>query len=127
MSFIHLSLAIAAQNPRKLSEFYVFATDGDLRSGFNEDHFLVVNCNGMTIHIYKPSEKFLWSNRGKVSALCLKQEPVSQPLLSLNQWVKRLTSKGASLVSCPTVESFGVEAWMSDPEGNYFLILAPKN
>jgi len=126
MSSIEISLAIASKNPRRISEFYVFAIDGELFTGLNEDHFLVVNCNGMTIQVYKPSEKLFWSTRGRTSALCLKQDPSSHPLFSLNQWVESLTSKGANLVSEPTIESFGVEAWMTDPEGNYFLILVPK-
>ncbi len=127
MSSIQVGLAIASKKPRKLSEFYVFATEGDLLSGFNQDHFLVVNCNGMTIEVYRPSEKEFWSDLGRASALCLKQEPSSQPLLSLNHWASSLIAKGANLISHPKIESFGVEAWMTDPEGNYFLIFIPNN
>ncbi len=126
MSSIQVGLAIASKKPRKLSEFYVFATEGDLLSGHNQDHFLVVNCNGMSIQIYKPSENFFYS-RGRAASLCLQKDPTSYPLAALNQWVESLLANGANLVSQPTIESFGAEAWMSDPEGNYFLILVPKD
>jgi len=35
MSSLKVSLVIASMKPEKLSEFYAFATNGDIKPGFN--------------------------------------------------------------------------------------------
>jgi hypothetical protein len=47
------------------------------------------------------------------------------PLPTIEKWVGVLISRDAKLAQEPTVEPFGAEAWMTDPEGNYFLIYVP--
>ena len=127
MSSIQLSLALASRDPQKLSEFYAFATNGDLQSGMNSNHFLIAHSNGFLIQIFCPAKKSSWSNRGRTAALCLQQAPSLNPLLTIGEWVDTLMSRGAVVVDHPKLESFGAEAWLTDPDGNYFLIFVPKN
>ncbi len=127
MSSIYLSWVIASRNPQKLSEFYAFATKGDLRDGVNKNHFLVVRDDGLNIQVYKPAEKRSWPKPGRRTALCLQQVPSSEPLFSAREWTQSLVVKGAVVVEEPKLEFFGAESWMKDPEGNYFLILVPLN
>ena len=127
MSSLQISLVIAANKPKKLSEFYAFATNGDLQAGIKSDHFSIVNSNGFHIQVYRPSKKESWINRGRAAALCLQQVPSSNPLHAISEWVAILLSRGAVVIDPPKLESFGAEAWLSDPDGNYFLIFVPKN
>ena len=123
---IQISLVIASEQPQKLSEFYAFATNGDLQQGKNKDHYLITHHNGMNIQVYRPSEKESFPNRSRMTALCLQQSPSLDPLLTINEWSSILASMGASICDDPRLESFGAESWMIDPEGNHFLIFVPK-
>ncbi len=125
MSTFQLSLVIASQEPQKLAEFYAFATKGDLQYGEDVHHYLIVNGNGMHIQIYRPSKKRAWSNKFAATSLCLQQSPSIDPLAQIDQCISRLVLKGASVVEEPRNESFGAECWLSDPDGNHFLIFAP--
>ena len=126
MSAIEFSLVIASQEPQKLSEFYAFATNGDLLPGSNDFQYWIVLSSGLKIKIYRPSQKLSFLYRGRSTALCLEQPPTTHPLLSVREWATTLIPRGASLVEDPKLESFGAESWMTDPEGNYFLLLVPK-
>ena len=127
MSSIQLSLALASREPKKLSEFYAFATNGDLQTGINRDHHLIVHTSGLSIQVYRPKINQSWSNRSNAAAVCLQQAPSAKPLSSINEWTDSLVSKGAKVISKPNIESFGVEVWLADPDGNHFLIFVPKN
>ena len=48
------------------------------------------------------------------------------PLLVIGDWLNCLISKGAFIVEQPIIEAFGAEAWMTDPEGNYLLVVVPN-
>ena len=125
MFAIQLSLVIASEQPQRLSEFYSFATNGDLQPGKNNHHYLIVHENGMNIQIYKPSEKRSFSNSSRRSALCLQQPPSLRPLIAIKEWSKRLETMGAVINEQPRLEPFGAESWMIDPEGNHLLIFVP--
>ncbi len=127
MCSIQPSLLIASHHPQKLSKFYAFATCGELQPGINNDHYLIIHRTGMNIQIYRPSLGRPWPKRGKAAALCLQQKSSINPLLSVNEWVERLISRGAGVVERPRLELFGAESWMIDPEGNYFVIFVPIN
>ena len=126
MSPIHLSVVIASSHPQKLSEFYAFATNGDLLPGISSDHYVISHPNGLSIQIYRPSKNRSWPDRGRSSALCLQETPSENPIFLISKWATSLISKGASIVEQPTLEVFGAESWLIDPEGNYFLIFVPK-
>ena len=125
MSFINLSLAVASAHPEKLAEFYAFATNGKLVRGQNQQHWKVSLGDGLMIHLYKPSQKDPIPIKGRAMALCLEQQASMTPLPTIEKWVGVLISRDAKLAQEPTVEPFGAEAWMTDPEGNYFLIYVP--
>ncbi len=125
MSSISLSLAIASNHPIKLAEFYAFATNGQLELGENKYHCKVILRDGLMIHLYKPSRNEPIPNKGRALSLCLQQEASIQPLITIKEWAGLLASGGAELAKEPTLETFGAEAWMTDPEGNDFLICVP--
>ena len=126
MTSIHLGLAIASNQPHKLSEFYAFATNGELCPGENEEHWRVTHENGMSVHLYKPSKNRPLPSSGSSAILCLSKGPTQDPLLSIREWLATLVSVGAIVDQQPRVESFGAESWLKDPEGNYFLIFVPS-
>jgi len=125
MFSIQLSLVIASDQPQRLSEFYAFATNGDLQLGKNKDHYLISPPNGMNIQIYRPSGKRSFSTPGRRSALCLQQPPSDSPLIAIKEWSKILVERGAVVNEHPRVEPFGAESWIIDPEGNHLLIFVP--
>ncbi|WP_320667896.1 VOC family protein [Prochlorococcus sp. MIT 1307] len=127
MSSIQLSVVIASREPQKLSEFYAFATNGDLRQGITNDHYLIDHQNCLSIQIYRPSDTQAWPKGGRASALCFQRTPSAEPLSSINEWIGSLVLKGAEVVEKPKLQSFGAESWLIDPEGNYFLIYVPKD
>ena len=127
MFSIQPSLVIASEQPQRLSEFYAFATNGDLQPGKNKDHFLIVHRNGMNIQVFKPSKERSFSNNSRRSAICLEQPPSSSPLIALNEWLEKLSSMGAVINESPRLEWFGAESWITDPEGNHLLIFVPIN
>ena len=126
MFTIQLGLVIASKHPKKLSEFYAFATNGEIRPGKSELHWRIVHKNGMTIHLYKPSLNRPCPEKGRASSLCLEQPPSLKPLLSIEDWAGTLILRGAKSVQSPKLESFGAEIWMMDPEDNHFLLLIPS-
>ncbi len=127
MSSIQISLVVASKHPRKLSEFYAFATNGELLPGENDQHWRVVQRNGISLHFYKPVTNRPWPNRGRAASLCLEKAASVEPLWAVNQWIESLVSRGATVDQQPKVELFGAESWMTDPEGNNFLIFVPSS
>ena len=126
MSFIKLGLAIASPHPKKLAEFYALATNGKLVLGTNQQHWTVELWHGLTIHLYKPSQNEPIPEKGRAMSICLEQEASISPSSTIKEWVRVLIACGAKLIKEPTLQAFGVEAWMSDPEGNDFLIFVPS-
>ncbi len=119
---------MASSSPKELSEFYAFATNGQSQQPKTTENFWIVRSGEMRIQIYCPSSKRAWPMRGSSSALCFQQSQSGDPIKDINEWVTSLVSRGASVVDQPKFESFGIEAWMADPEGNKFLIVvSPTN
>lgn len=57
-------------------------------------------------------------------ALCLQQNADGgDSAFLLQAWIQQATAQGGSLLEPPRHESFGVEAWLLDPEGNRLLLL----
>ena len=126
MAVSHLSFVIASKFPRQLAEFYALLTDSDCQNGFSSHDYFVVHAASFRIHIYNPSSVNPFPERGRVITLCLNSEPNSDPMRFLEEWLRILISRGASLVERPADQFFGAEAWMQDPEGNNFLVFVPK-
>ncbi len=126
MPSVEISLVIASMHPEKLSEFYLFATKGALKSGVNKDHYLIFDTRGVILQIYRPSSKCSVPIKGNSSSLCLQQKPSENPVLTLREWSESLVMRGARIVEEPRFETFGVESWLHDPEGNTFLLFVPS-
>ena len=126
MSSLQVSLVIASKKPKKLSEFYAFATNGYVKPGFDEDHYLIINPSGLKIQVYRPSQRKPLPDKGRASSLCLQHAPSIKPLSIISEWATSLIKRGATVFEQPKLESFGAESWLIDPEGNYFLIVVPR-
>ncbi len=127
MARIAAKLVLASLRPSVLAQFYAYAMDSEIKPGLNNSHFLVVNTEGFEIQIYKPSQYRSWPKRGRALSLSLQALPSNQPVLTLNDWVRNLKSKGAKLITEVRLEFFGAEAWVADPEGNAFLLVVPDS
>ena len=120
-----LSFVIPAKSPIRLAGFYSFVIGEEIQPGFNQDHLLICHPNGSTIQIYRPSGELSFPLTQNSMGLCFQGEPSTTPLNALEEWVGELLSKGAKIISSTSLQSFGAEAWLSDPEGNCFLLLVP--
>ncbi len=119
---------IASKNPQNLCKFYASAIHGEIVQGINNTHFWVYQkASKLKIQIYRPSRSKPWPLIGKALAPCLQNKASKNPLITLENWTEELISYGAIAIENPNLESFGAEAWMKDPEGNYFLAYVPKN
>ena len=58
-------------------------------------------------------------------ALCFEGYPVQDPINVIKGCIEEITSLGGELIEGPITEGFGVEAWFSDIEDNYFLVVIP--
>ncbi len=125
MSTPYVTSILASDRPYELSQFYSTAMNGEIQAGISNSHFRVVNTDGFTIQIYKPSKTLFSPLKGRAFALCLEAKPSSEPLVELAAWISSLEIKGAKLITSEKLEEFGAEAWLSDPEGNEFLLLVP--
>ena len=117
---------LASSNPYGLAQFYSFAMDAEIKSGFNNDHCLVTNYFGFTIQIYKPSMEISLPPKGNAVSLCLEASPSSTPIDSLKLWINKLISFGATAREELTVKCFGAESWIADPEENPILVFVPS-
>ena len=58
-------------------------------------------------------------------ALCFESDPVQDPINVIKACIEEIISFGGKLIEGPITEGFGVEAWFSDIEDNYFLVFVP--
>jgi len=100
--------------------------EAEIHVGIDPTHSWIVLDNDFRIQFYKPSSNKPWPSQGRTSALCFKLPPSNNPLEEIVLFRNQLFSMGATTVEPPIQKSFGVEVWMTDPEGNDFLILAPN-
>ena len=125
MEGITLNWVLAAEEPEQLARFYGLLLGMDPARGLSPHHWRLVMPGGMTLEIYRPSRHRPFPVRGRALAPCL-QRPASQdPLPSLLSWLERARELGAEVREEARLESFGAEAWLSDPEGNALLLLVP--
>ncbi len=120
-----LSLVIASPNPTRLAEFYSYALNVKAQVGSDENHYVIHQSNGKRIQIYKPSQDYLFTEAGRRVSFCLTASPSRNPLSSIEKWSLMLIARGATSLEEPSVQTFGAETWLADPEGNEFLILVP--
>ncbi len=126
MDLIGTSFLIASAKPRELSQFYALVCNGKVIKGFNSNHYLIMYSENYKIQIYKPSTEIFKSvEEPLVFSICFQKEPSLDPSFKLKEWCDELIALGSQTYKKPRAESFGAEAWMSDPEGNYFLLFVP--
>ena len=121
------SFVISSKSPRKLAEFYSSLIQGDLKIGNNNNHFYIDLSNGLKIHFYKASKDRHFPFKGSFSSICFQKETSNDTSETLSKWIASLIPVGAIVVEDIRNESFGSEAWLSDPEGNYFLLLVSND
>ena len=126
MSTQHFGFVIASSLPLKLAEFYSFAFEGELKSGYTNDDFSVSLPGGVNIYIYKPSRIFKELHKDSFTSLCVHSDAKEKPLDYLKDWLKTLVLKGSSVSVEPKLDDFGAEAWLKDPDGNRFLLFVPQ-
>tara|TARA_Y100001968_G_scaffold46041_3_gene36170 strand:+ start:1341 stop:1727 length:387 start_codon:yes stop_codon:yes gene_type:complete len=126
MSSIEISFVIASSYPKELAEFYAHFNEVEIHKGIDSDHYLLSLRNVLTIQIYRPSAKQSCPKGGRTIALCFQSNPSTDPIAKIKRWSSEITQIGGSIVSTPNKKSFGAELWLSDPDGNNFLIFAPS-
>ena len=126
MSFVETSFVIASSHPRELAKFYANVHQVEFHKGFSSSHYELKLSNGLKMMIYSPSQIKSFPLRGRATAICFQKGPSSNPLQILEEWILSLTKAGGNIVEKPNNEEFGAEAWISDPEGNDFLIFVPR-
>ena len=125
MALIEISLVVASQVQQKLAEFYGSVLGVNVQKGLTKSHCFILY--GETrIEFYRPSQNRLKPIKGSSQVICLKGPSSNDPISSLKEWSSKLVSKGGSVISEPSLEPFGGESCMADPEGNYFLIFVPN-
>tara|TARA_Y100001968_G_C18876568_1_gene489703 strand:- start:107 stop:508 length:402 start_codon:yes stop_codon:yes gene_type:complete len=125
MPFIGTSFVIASMRPKALAGFYGSINEVKVLEGYAPNYFVVPLQNGLRIQIYRPSLDQYDSSGGKTTAICFQKNPSSNPSVILKECSSDLIKLGATSTSNPRIESFGVEQWFSDPDGNEFLIFVP--
>ena len=125
MAHPQVSCVLASKVPKKLAKFYSIAMGVESRQGLNNDYCSICHPDGMKIEFYRPSRDQKWPSRGSVLGICLSSEASFDPISEIRSWTAKLVSIGAEIIEKPRLESFGAESWISDPEGNHFLIYVP--
>ncbi len=126
MSKFEAGFIIACSQPQKLAEFYALVLKAQVTRGFSNNHYLIFYKNLWKIQFYSPSRDKALLNRGPSAiAVCFEKEPSTDPFSEVVSWSNDIEGIGGTIVDGPFNEKFGAEAWISDPEGNNFLIVVP--
>ena len=126
MSSNQCSVVIASKRPREIAYFYGQINEVEILEGVESNHYVVPLRNGLRIHVYLPSSDFSWIKGSRSTAICFQKNSSSTPMSVLEDWSAELIALGGKISSIPMKQSFGAEAWISDPDGNDFLILVPS-
>mgnify|MGYP001244914971 CR=1 FL=1 len=126
MSFIETSFVIASRSPKELAEFYAKVHKNEICKGISSFHYVVPLSNGLKIHIYNSSNVSDQFNKRRSACLCFQKRTSSDPISLVKQWSMDIEKIGGNILEDPRQEDFGAEAWISDPEGNDFLIFVPN-
>ena len=126
MDFTKTNLIISSREPEKLGKFYSSIMGLELSGGFGLMDFCLRNRNPQKINFYKPSNKHTKARFCPPTlALCFEGYPVQDPINVIKGCIEKIISFGGELIEGPITEGFGVEAWFSDIEDNYFLVVIP--
>lgn len=124
---IHTSLVLAADDPAALASFYGAFLEVAAQQGFSPSHWRVPLPAGGHLEIYAPSRRRPQPPQQGRLALCLQRHAQDgDPHAALLAWLERAQALGATELEPPRQESFGMEAWLLDPEGNRVLLLMLK-
>ncbi|CAK6688823.1 VOC family protein [Synechococcus sp. BA-124 BA4] len=121
------SIVLAADAPAALADFYAGLLGVEPQQGLSATHWRVPWPPGGWLEIYAPSSSRPQPRRQGRLALCLQRAAAgADPMAELHDWLESATRTGASVLEPPRQESFGVEAWLGDPEGNRLLLLVQR-
>ena len=120
------SILISSSEPEQLARFYNQLVKATLIKGITDKDVLLKTTQYVPITFFKPSTKRDSANDFQPTfSLCFKKPSSKEPLLDLKAWINEVSRSGGKLFDGPHLEPFGAEAWMSDLEGNNFLIFVP--
>lgn len=118
------SLVLAADDPAALAQFYGALLHREPMPGLSRTHWRVPWPEGGWLELYAPSRGRPQPRQSGRLAVCLQRRAdAAGPLAMLRAWISAALELGASVEDQPRQESFGVEAWLLDPEGNRLLLL----
>ncbi len=121
-----INCILASKNPEKLAIFYSRLMEAEIEAGFNKKHILIIKDGRKILQIFCPSDRRPWPTRGKALSICIESEAKNEPIKKMVSWLEKITNSGAKIYTKPEIKDFGVEAWITDPEGNYLLLLVPQ-
>ena len=126
MNFTKTNLIISSREPEKLGRFYSSLMGLKLSGGFGLNDFCLRNRYPLKISFYKHSNKKTKNRFNPPTlAFCLEGHPSLDPINVIDRYIEEIISFGGTLIEGPITEGFGVEAWFSDIEDNYFLVVIP--
>ncbi len=126
MDFAQASILISSSEPLKLAKFYSLLIEANYSKGFSNNDFSIIAEKSLSIRIFKPSSKPLsHRNENPTLSFCFEKPSSTSPSSVIQDWIDYAISLGATLLNGPFLESFGAEAWLSDFEGNRFLLFVP--
>lgn len=121
------TIVLAADAPAGLAAFYGQLLGVEPQQGLSATHWRVPWPPGGWLEIYAPSRTRPQPRHQGRLALCLHRAAAgADPLAVLRDWLESATQTGASVLEPPRQDSFGVEAWLGDPEGNRLLLLVHR-
>lgn len=127
-SSLRSSLVLAADNPAVLAEFYALMLSVEPMQGLGPSHWRVPWPAGGYLEIYAPSMSRPQARQQGRLATCLQRTVTDSnnqeaAMELLQSWLASAIELGAYLLDGPRQQSFGVEAWLLDPESNRLLLL----
>ena len=127
MDFTKTNLLISSREPEKLGRFYSLIMGLCLSEGYGLKDFCLRNKDPNTINFYKVSNKNTKARfHPPTMAICFESYPVQDPSKTLVLCINEIISFGGKLIEGPINEEFGAEAWLTDIEDNYFLVVIPQ-
>ena len=119
------SIVLAADDPAALAAFYGGLLESRPEQGLGAGHWRLPWPAGGWLEIYAPSRQRPQPRQQGRLALCLQQsaETAVAAKVQLTSLIASALASGASLLEPMRQESFGLEAWLLDPEGNRLLLL----
>ena len=121
-----LGWVLASKEPERLACFYASILGITAEQGFSPYHWVLPLAEGMNLEIYRPSRTRPFPESGRRLAPCWRLRPAARPLEALQALLPDLKAAGAVIDEPPRCEPFGAETWLKDPEGNAFLLVAPR-